>query len=121
MAIKRYNQCTIWRKGERDQVTGRETVGESRTYQCEVKRGGTSKFVDKTGEEFYPSSTFWVRESDLIDGAHSEPVQDELIAQGLHNDIAEPDTVNAEAIRAVTVHNHAKFGESDSYTIGTKA
>lgn len=120
MAIPRFNKCTIWGRGSRDPITGRETLGAARSYKCEVKRGGSSKSIDKTGEEFYPSSTFWVREGDLIDGTHSEPVDGEMIAQGEHTDSDAVDS-NAEVIRSVVVHNHVKFGESDSYTIGTKA
>lgn len=121
MAIPRFNKCTIWTKGGRDPVNGRETLGIARSYKCEVKRGSSSKSVDKTGEEFYPSSTFWVRESDLISGTHSEPTDGEMIAQGDHTDVDNAVNAGAEVVRSVVIHNHAKFGEKDSYTIGTKA
>lgn len=121
MTIPRYNQCTIWRMGKRDPLTGLETVASVRTYQCEVKRGGKAKFADRTGSEFYPASTFWVREGDLLEGDHIEPKQGEMIAKGLHTGVTNPAEAGAEVIRAVMIHDHKKFGELESYTIGTTA
>jgi hypothetical protein len=121
MAIQRYNKCTIWGKGTTDPFTGLETLGEARVYKCEVKRGGNTKLSDRTGSEFYPASRFWVRLSDLVSGIHTEPKEGEMIAEGDHAGLSDPSTVGAEVIRAVMVHNHVKFGESESYTIGTKA
>jgi len=121
MGIPRYNTCTIWSKGKKDPLTGLATLGEARAYKCEVKRGGFTKLADKTGTEFYPSSMFWVRLSDLVSGVHTEPQESEMIAQGDHTGVTTPSDVGAEIIRAVSVHNHTKFGESESYTIGTKA
>jgi hypothetical protein len=121
MAIPRYNKCTIWTQGTRDPLTGLKTAGVARVYKCEVKRGGSTKFADKTGAEFYPSSTFWVRLSDLVTGTHIEPKEGEMIAQGDQSAVTDPSTVGAEIIRAVLIHNHVKFGESESYTIGTNA
>lgn len=121
MAIPRYNKCTIWSKGASDPFTGLEALGDARVYACEVKRGGSTKLADKTGSEFYPSSTFWVRLSDLATGVHIEPQEGEMIAQGVHDGITTPSDVGAEIIRAVVIHNHVKFGETESYTIGTKA
>lgn len=121
MAIQRYNKCTIWTKGTSDPFTGLETVGVARVYKCEVKRGSSAKLADKTGSEFYPSSMFWVRLSDLVTGVHIEPQEGEMIADGVHDEVVDPSSVGAEIIRAVSIHNHVKFGESESYTIGTKA
>lgn len=121
MAIPRYNTCTIWGKGTKDPLTGLETLGETRSYKCEVKRGGSTKLADKTGSEFYPSSRFWVRLSDLVTGVHVEPSEGEMIAEGAHTGVTEPADVGGEVIRAVLVHDHKKFGESQSYTIGTSA
>ena len=121
MAVPRYNKCTIWSKGTKDPLTGLTTAGASRSYKCEVKRGGSIKFVDRTGSEFYPSSTFWVRLADLVDGVHVEPTEGEMIAQGEHTGVTSPSDVGAETIKAVTVHNHLKFGEQESYTIGTSS
>lgn len=121
MAVPRYNKCTLWSQGTRDPMTGLTPAGQARVYKCEVKRGGSTKFVDRTGSEFYPSSTFWVRLSDLVTGAHIEPKEGEMIAQGEHSGVTVPSTVGAEVIKAVTVHNHVKFGETESYTIGTSS
>ena len=121
MAIPRFNKCTVWSKGTMDPLSGLETLGESRVYKCEVKRGGSTKFADKKGVEFYPASTFWVRLSDLVSGVHVEPQEGEMIVQGEHNSAILPSSVGAEIIRAVKVHNHVKFGETESYTIGTNA
>lgn len=121
MGIPRYNKCTIWTKGAVDPLTGIAALGDARVYKCEVKRGGSSKLSDKKGAEFYPASTFWVRLSDLVTGAHVEPKEGDMIAKGSHYDVAVPSDVNAEVVRAVLVHNHVKFGESESYTIGTDA
>jgi len=121
MAVQRFNTCTIWSSGGTDPFTGLSALGEARTYKCEVKRGGKTKLADKTGSEFYPSSTFWVRLSDLASGTHIEPQEGEMIAKGDHTGITDPSEVGAEVIRAVVVHDHAKFGESESYTIGTSA
>lgn len=121
MAVPRFNKCTIWSKGAKDPLTGLITAGVARSYKCEVKRGGSVKFVDRTGSEFYPSSTFWVRLTDLVNGTHVEPNEGEMIAQGEHLGVTKPSDVGAETIKAVKVHNHLKFGESDSYTIGTSS
>jgi len=121
MAVPRYNLCTIWSKGATDPYTGLETLGEVRVYKCAVKRGGSTKLADRTGSEFYPSSTFWVRLSDLVSGVHKEPSESEIIAKGDHTGITTPADVGAEGIRSVTVHDHLKFGETESYTIGTSA
>jgi len=121
MAVPRFNKCTIWSKGTKDPFTGLETAGEARVYKCEVKRGGSTKFVDRTGSEFYPSSTFWVRLSELVTGEHIEPNEGEMIAQGVHDGITVPSDVGAEIIKGVLVHNHVKFNETESYTIGTKS
>lgn len=120
MAIRRFNKCTIWIKGEEDSFSGFPSEAVPRVYMCEVKRGGTTKNVDKSGVEFFPASTFWVRESDLISGIHSEPKEGEMIAKGDHFDSVDFSAFDAEAIKGVKVHDHAKFNESDSYTIGTK-
>lgn len=119
--IQRFNKCTIWGKGTKDPLTGLETLGDARVYKCEVKRGGSTKLADKTGSEFYPASTFWVRLSDLVTGVHVEPKEGEMIAQGEHGSVSVPSDVGAEIIRAVLIHNHVKFGETESYTIGTNA
>ena len=119
--IDRYNICTIWSKGVCDPFSGVQTAGTARVYVCEVKRGGKTKFFDSTGSEFYPTSTFWVRLSDLSSGVHTEPKGGEMIAQGDHSGVTVPSDVGAEEIKAVIIHNHAKFGESDSYTIATNS
>ena len=119
--IPRYNTCTIWSKGAKDPVTGLYAYTNVRTYACEVKIGGSTKFADKTGDEFYPASTFWVRLSDLKSGVHIRPKENEMIAEGDHLTVTNPSTVGAETIRAVKVHNHLKWGESESYTIGTNS
>ena len=119
--VPRYNKCTIWGKGTKDPLTGLETLGEARVYMCEVRRGGKTKFADRTGSEFYPSSTFWVRLSDLFYGVHVEPQEGEMIAKGDHAGVTTPSDVGAEIIRAVMVHDHTKFAEPESYTIGTVA
>lgn len=121
MAVPRYNICTIWGAGVTDPFTGLETLGDVRTYKCALKKGGKTKFVDRTGSEFYPSSTFWVRESDLVSGVHKDPGESEMIAKGSHAGITTPSEVGAERIKSVFVHDHLKFGESESYTIGTSA
>ena len=121
MGIQRFNICTIWTRGATDPFTGLESLGLARVYKCEVKRGGKTKLSDRTGSEFYPASTFWVRLSDLVSGVHVEPNEGEMIAKGDHSGITTPSDVGAEIIRAVVVHDHTKFGEADSYTIGTNA
>jgi translation elongation factor EF-Tu-like GTPase len=121
MTIPRYNKCTIWAAGETDPRTGAKTLGDARVYKCEVKRGGKIKYADKTGSEFYPSSTFWVRLSDLVTGVHIEPNEGEMIAQGDQLAITNPADVSAEIIKAVVIHNHVKFNESESYTIATSS
>jgi hypothetical protein len=121
MAIPRYQICTIWSKGTRDPFTGLDTLGTARVYKCSVRRGGKTKLSDRTGSEFYPASTFWVRLSDLVSGTHAEPQEGEVIAKGDHSGISDPSEVGGEIIRAVMVHDHTKFGESESYTIGTNA
>jgi hypothetical protein len=121
MAIPRYNICTVWGKGETDPFTGLETLGDVRVYKCALKRGGKTKLADLTGSEFYPASTFWVRESDLVSGVHVEPQEGEMIAKGSHIGITTPADVGAEVVRTVIIHDHTKFSESESYTIGTNA
>ncbi len=121
MAIQRFNKCTIWAKGTRDPLSGLSAPGVARVYMCELKRGGKTKFTDRSGAEFFPASTFWVRLTDLVTGAHIEPNEGEMIAQGDHSAVIKPADVNAEIIKGVIIHNHAKFGESESYTIGTSA
>lgn len=121
MAVQRFNKCTIFGKGTKNPLTGLETLGEVRVYKCEVRKGGKTKLSDRSGVEFYPSSTFWVRESDLVSGAHKEPKEGESIAKGDHPGAATPADAGAEVIRAVMVHDHTKFGESESYTIGVSS
>lgn len=120
MTVPRYNTCTIWSVGVEDPRTGKKTNGTPRTYKCSLKRGGSTKLVDSTGSEFHPRSTFWVRESDLVSGIHSEPIEGETIVKG--DQIAStPQDSGAEIIRGVVVHDHAKWSALDSYTIGTSA
>ena len=121
MPIQRFNKCTIWSGGITDPLTGLETLGEARVYRCEVKRGGKIKYADRTGSEFYPASTFWVRLADLVTGVHIEPNEGEMIAQGVHDGVTTPSDVGAEIIKAVIVHDRKKFNESESYTIATSA
>ena len=121
MTVPRFNKCTIWSAGTPDPFTGLETLGTARVYVCEVRRGGKTKLADRTGSEFYPSSTFWVRLSDLDSGIHTEPQEGEMIAKGDHSGVTIPSDVGAEVVRAVVIHDNTKFGQSESYTIGTSA
>jgi len=118
MAVKRYKTCTIFARSVKDPSTGLETLGDARVYTCSRRQGGSSKLVDSTGSEFYPKSTFWVRESDLISGVHIEPHTGEMIVLG-DQSTSTPQDAGAEVVRSVTIHDHTKFGESDSYVIGT--
>ena len=120
MAVKRFNQCTIFTLGKRDPFTGLQPIESARSYQCSLKRGSNVKLVDSTGSEYYPASMYWVRESDLLDGTHSEPKNGEMIAKGVHDISVTPADVGAEFIKSIMIHDHLKFGESESYTIGAK-
>jgi len=105
--------------GETDPITGLPGTATPRVYKCSLKKGGTAKFVDSSGAEFHPKSTFWVRSGELVSGVHSEPVFNEVIAKGDHRNVGDPSSVSAEIIKSVTVNDHAKFGQGESYTIGT--
>ena len=119
MTVKRYDTCTVWEPGQRDPETNLITAGVSRVYQSEAAKGGKISYSNK-GSEFYPKSTFWFRSDDLLDGdAHKEPQEDWMIARGSHNG-AKPEDVGAEVIKMVNVHSNIKFGQPDSYTIGTQ-
>ena len=120
MTVPRYETCTIWSLGSRDPFTGLQTTGQARVYTCEARKGGKVQYSDSTGSEFYPKSTFWVRSGDIQSSyIHTEPEEGWLIARGEHGDVTDPSSVSAETIKGVMVHSNAKFGQSDSYTIGT--
>lgn len=119
MTVPRYNVCTIWSIGETDPITGLPGLASPRVYKCSLKKGGKTKFVDSSGAEFYPKSTFWVRSNELVSGVHSEPVFNEVVAKGDHRNVGEPSSVGAEVIKSVAVNDHAKFAQSESYVIGT--
>lgn len=119
MTVPRYETCTIWEPGAIDPFTGLESAGTARVYTCEARKGGKTQYSDATGSEFYPKSTFWVRSNEITSGGHAEPKEDWQIARGDHSAVTDPSTVGAEIIRGVMVHSNAKFGEPDSYTIGT--
>jgi hypothetical protein len=115
----RYEQCTIFRISE-DSITGEQTLTSVRVYQCSIKIGGKTKFVDNSGSEYYPASTFWVRSSDLLHGDNVTPKSGDFIVRGDYRDNTSlPE--GSEKIRSVMIHSHAKFGQPDSYTIGTSA
>ena len=119
--IPRYEVCTVWPKGATDPFTGIATWGSPVVYQCEIARGGKTKLSDRSGAEFYPTSTFWVRSGDVISGTHTEPKESSMIARGNHDGTIDPSSTDAESVRGVMVHSNAKFGQADSYTIGTSA
>lgn len=121
MAIPRYNKCTVWGKPVEDLLTGIETYGEPRVYMCEVKQGGSTKYADSRGSEFYPKTTFWIRSNDIYMGVHLAPSEGELIINGDWSAELNPINAGAEVIRAVLIHDHTKFNEPESYTIGTNA
>lgn len=120
MTVRRFNQCTIFTLGNRDPFTGSQSISAVRSYRCAIKRGGSVKMVDSTGSEFHPSSMYWVREADVLTGTHTEPKNGEMIANGVYDVDVNPSDVNAEFIKSVAIHDHKKFNESDSYTIGAK-
>lgn len=120
MTVPRYEKCTIWELGARDPFSGLETSGVARVYTCEARKGGKVQYSDSTGSEFFPKSTFWVRESDIDSSfLHVEPEEGWQIARGDHRDVTDPSSVGAETIKGLMIHSNAKFGEADSYTIGT--
>lgn len=118
MPVQRYELCTLWTPGAYDPIEDKETLGDVLVYQCESAQGGNTPYTAK-GVEFYPKSTFWVRSDDIVSGAHQEPQEGWLIARGDHRDVSDPATVGAEPVKGVMVHSNAKFGQPDSYTIGT--
>lgn len=119
MTVPRFKQCTIWTQAPKDPITGYPGAKIPRVYTCSRKKGGMTKFADNSGAEFYPKSTFWVRSGELVAGAHSEPVNGEFVALGNHIGVSDPSTVGAEEIKSVTVHDHEKFAQGDSYVIAT--
>ncbi|AZU97934.1 hypothetical protein [Vibrio phage LP.1] len=118
MPVPRYEKCTIWTSGEYDPIEDKETLGDILVYTCESAKGGKTSY-SSNGVEFYPKSTFWLRSGDIVSGTHQEPQEGWLIARGDHSGVSDPSTVGAEPIKGVMVHSNAKFGEADSYTVGT--
>lgn len=117
--VPRFKECTIWTMGKRDPVTGLPSAAIPRVYKCSRKKGGRVKYADSSGSEFYPKSTFWIRSSELVDGTHKEPTTGEVVALGNHMGASNPSSVGAEPIKAVTVNDHEKFGQDDSYVVAT--
>lgn len=119
MTVPRFKECTIWTKGEADPITGFPAASIPRVYKCSRRKGGRITFADTSGNEFYPKSTFWIRSGELVDGIHSEPTEGQYVALGNHIGVSDPSTVGAEEIKAVTVHDHEKFNQGDSYVVAT--
>ena len=95
------------------------TYGAPTVYTCSIRSGGDTKLTDGKGVEFAPKDTFWVQPEDFVFGVAATPSVTWMIAEGDHRNVQAPETVGARQIRGRVIHRHKKFGQSQSWTLGT--